>query len=76
MQKHHFNEWRATVLWEQLKYWEKIGQSGSSKSSNTNHTHEPFTMEGFLQRLTQWIIVDDQVITLFSKQLQSWSLFD
>ena len=71
MQKHHFNYWKATVLQEQLKYWDKISQLGSSKSSNTNCTHELFTMEGFLQRLARWIIVDDQVITLFSKRLRS-----
>lgn len=71
MQKHHFNEWRETVLREQLKDWEKIGQSGSSESSNTNRTREPFTMEGFLQRLARWIIVDDQVITFFSERLRN-----
>ena len=71
MQKHHFNDWKATVLREQLKDWDKIGQLGFSKSSNANCTHEPFTMEGFLQRLARWIIVDDQVITLFSKRLRS-----
>ena len=64
MQKHHFDEWRTTVLQQRLKDWEKISQSNTTadSSSDTHQPHEPFTMEGFLQRLTWWIIVNDQVI--------------
>ena len=65
MKKHHFVEWTATVLHEKLKDWEKIRKSNTSAGSpaGNNQPQEPFTMEGFLERLLRWVVVDDQVIT-------------
>lgn len=65
MKKHHFVEWTTTVLREKLKDWEKIGKSSTSAGSpvGNNWPQEPFTMEGFLERLLRWVVVDDQVIT-------------
>lgn len=45
-----------------------LAQGHSNRTSYTSRTCELFAMEGFLQRLTRWIIVDDQVITLFSER--------
>ena len=65
MKKHHFVEWMATVLCEKLKDWEKIGKSSTlaGPSAGSNQPQEPFTMEGFLEWLLHWVVVDDQVIT-------------
>ena len=65
MKKHHFVEWTATVLCEKLKDWEKIRKSSTLAGSpaGNNWPKEPFTMEGFLEQLLRWVVIDDQVIT-------------
>ena len=43
--------------------------------TDANQPEEPFTIEGFLAWLLQWIIVDDEVIILISETIKfdDWS---
>ena len=77
VQRHHFDEWRTTVSKERLKDWENIGQSQNATvdSSSRHQPHELFTMEGFFQQLTWWIIVDDQVINQCFKSVHNTDSF-
>jgi hypothetical protein len=56
----HSDEWRKIVIMEELKGWERICHQNQNADTPTR---EPFTLEGFLERLARWIAVDDQVST-------------
>lgn len=59
LRKHHWKEWRETVLTQHLKGWEEL--SGGTKASKPERAIEPFTLEGFKRRLLAWLVADDQV---------------
>ena len=56
MTLHHGKAWREVVVLNKLKGWETIDLPINGK----NH-REPFSLEGFYQRLVRWVSVDDQV---------------
>jgi hypothetical protein len=65
---HHGNTWRKIVVLEQLKGWELYHVDGSvreqpSKSGAGTQEREKFTLEGFLERLLRFLVVDDQAST-------------
>lgn len=59
LSKQHGDEWHKVVVLEKLKGWEKI--DCNSKAGIDSSEHAIFTVKGFLERLTRWIVVDDQV---------------
>lgn len=67
LQKHHDPEWSRLVTKNKLKGWDspKATGPGSSRIGSDGTQHDsaktPFTVEGFLERLVRWIVVDDQV---------------
>lgn len=60
LKKAHGKYWREMVLLKQLKGWTKFGTSNNASESPVVE-REPFSLEGFYDRLTKWIAVDDQV---------------
>ena len=54
----HGRYWRDMVLLKHLKGWKKLGTSNKDSPSGQ---HETFSLDGFYDRLTKWIAVDDQV---------------
>lgn len=66
--KYHGDEWRREVYKHQLKGWEHYNPDGSLKDTHPSLQHqpniderEPFTIEGFLERLERFAVADDQV---------------
>ena len=53
---HHSKAWREIVVLNKLKGWETIDLPTIEKNNR-----EPFSLEGFYQRLVRWVSVDDQV---------------
>ncbi|KAF4611155.1 hypothetical protein D9613_006647 [Agrocybe pediades] len=59
----HRSEWRKMVLLEKLKGWDKMpAQGGDALKSNA--PGPAFTLEGFFERLVEWISVDDQSLNV------------
>jgi hypothetical protein len=56
MALHHGKAWREIVVLNKLKGWEDIDLPTIGKNNR-----EPFSLEGFYQRLVRWVSVDDQV---------------
>lgn len=54
----HGNEWCKIVVLEKLKGWDKVAPISGDGDADVS---EPFTTEGFLDRLVRWIVADDQV---------------
>lgn len=63
----HWDTFRETVLVEKLKGWENIASgalTGPGGSKTSTASREPFSVEGFYERLVKWVVVDDQVSQL------------
>jgi len=56
--------WRKLVLLEKLKGWDAPELPSTPLSSGS--PQDPFTLDGFLMRLTKWAVVSDQVSLLFN----------
>ena len=56
MALHHSKAWRKIIVLNKLKGWETIDLPTIGKNNQ-----EPFSLEGFYQRLVRWVSVDDQV---------------
>jgi hypothetical protein len=56
----HGKHWLDIVVSKKLKGWKTI-RLRSKNSTSEEHPREPFTLEGFLDRLVRWVTVDDQV---------------
>jgi hypothetical protein len=54
----HGEAWISEVQKEKLKGWDKLYSPQPSSSSAEQKT---FTLEGSMEQLTKWIVVDDQV---------------
>ena len=64
MALHHGKAWREIVVLKKLKGWETIDLP-TIRTKN----REPFSLEGFYQRLVRWVSVDDQVAEKFHQPL-------
>lgn len=63
----HQSAWEEIVKIKKLKNWDKIVTLEEAKVSSSelvDRVQEPFTLEGFYERLVRWIVVDDQVCHL------------
>lgn len=64
LQSRHGKLWQNIVVAEKLKNWEKVKillASVSERDAASNGAKAPFSLEGFLERLVRWIVVDNQV---------------
>jgi hypothetical protein len=60
LRKYHGDDYRDAVISEQLKGWRTI--DGTTSTLHTaSQEREPFSLEGFYERLVSWVVVDDQV---------------
>lgn len=61
-QKSHYTLWRALVVSNKAKGWEQLHESYEKhRATDKAYINTTFTLEGFYERLTRWIVVDDQV---------------
>ena len=70
----HWNLYSSIVLANELKGWEKIASgviSGPEGQKAAIGDREPFSVEGFYERLIKWVVVDDQVCWLSSALLDT-----
>ncbi|KAI0058625.1 hypothetical protein BV25DRAFT_1146104 [Artomyces pyxidatus] len=75
----HRELYRKIVVLYQLKGWKDIVQedAGTLREQRLGHKdREPFSIEGFYERLIRWIVVDDQSISVIdSPELRDLLLF-
>ncbi len=76
-QNYHPEEWRKSVIENQLKGWEELAFKPSAGVSLGPSAHsepsEPFTADGLGRRIARWIVRDDQVswlLVAFGRELQ------
>jgi len=64
MYSHHSKEWKVSCISLKLPNWNKYATeigAGSENVSTEAESKGEWTLEGFLERLIKWIVVDDQV---------------
>ncbi|KAF5332789.1 hypothetical protein D9611_005171 [Ephemerocybe angulata] len=60
LRKSHGRNWINAVIARKLKGWRTIRMKEHVTDTSTTRVREPFTLEGFLERLIRWLAVDDQ----------------
>jgi len=65
LRENHWKVYREVVVKEKLKYWDEIAQMTGPTALSAPKECEPFTLEGFFERLVKWVVVDDQVSFTF-----------
>ncbi|KAF5387624.1 hypothetical protein D9615_000715 [Tricholomella constricta] len=79
LQSRHWSVYRELVVSKKLKGWEKTAKLRHGPFENaraSSEGREPFTLEGFYDRLAKWIVVDDQSINVIeSPELRDLLLF-
>ena len=69
MRVHHEHEWTSTVLKERLKGWELLAEPSATRApTGSGQPREPFTLEGFIDRLGAVIVENDLVSAVLTFQ--------
>jgi hypothetical protein len=64
MHSYHNKEWKLSCISLKLPNWEKYSteiEAGTKNVSTEVESKGEWSLEGFLERLIKWIVVDDQV---------------
>ncbi|CDO72044.1 hypothetical protein BN946_scf184943.g79 [Trametes cinnabarina] len=71
MHKYHFEQWTQTIVSEKLKGWEELSQQLVQPSTGQQgrwRRFEPFTLEGFCDRLATWIADNNMPIQIVDSE--------
>ncbi|KAG8821310.1 hypothetical protein FRC17_009861 [Serendipita sp. 399] len=74
----HEKEWKVTCISLKLKHWERYAEEATPKGQAARRAgqREEWSLEGFLDRLIKWMVVDDQSYrTVDSKEFRDLLLF-
>lgn len=64
--KHHQLSWEDMVIKERLKNWQTVEQGRlDALRKGIKIIKEPFTSDGFYERLVHWVATDDQVCVCY-----------
>ncbi|CAA7265591.1 unnamed protein product [Cyclocybe aegerita] len=77
LKRKHWKVWRDIVILKQLKGWKELGLTRYGTGSTSGpYEREPFSLDGFYDRLVRWIVVDDQSLDVVdSPELRNLLLF-
>ncbi|KAL7282477.1 hypothetical protein ACG7TL_003948 [Trametes sanguinea] len=71
MRKYHFEQWTQTIVSEKLKGWEELSQQlvqPTTRQQGRWRRFEPFTLEGFCDRLATWIADNNMPIQIVDSE--------
>lgn len=72
--KAHAPGWRETVLLKRLKNFDNLKYMRRRPLVDGETPREPFTVDGFIECLVRFIVVDDQVSYLLLPRLSDFNL--